>query len=143
MLLGHLQRSPGSPEIYAEVTAHVPAQHTDATKASLTFTPDSWVAVNDAIALSGEGESCICWFHFHPNFSDSACAKCPEERRRICPLSRPFFSTSDIHMHRTVFGRAYQTAMLVSDFGQPELDVSFFGWRDGAVVSRGFEVFEP
>jgi proteasome lid subunit RPN8/RPN11 len=141
MMLGHLRRSPGSPEIYVEVTAQVPALHTDATKASLTFTPESWAAANDAIALRGAGEYCVSWWHSHPNFSDNACAKCPEERRRLCPLSRPFFSPSDIHMHRTLFSRAYHTALLVSDFGRAELDVSFFGWRDGAVVSRGFEVF--
>ncbi|MBW1884172.1 MAG: hypothetical protein JRG89_12770 [Deltaproteobacteria bacterium] len=142
-LLGHVRRSPGSPEIYVEVTAQVPALHTDATKASLTFTPDSWAAANDAIALRGEDESFVAWAHFHPNWGDNACAKCPEERRRVCPLSRPFFSSTDIHMHRAIFSRAYQTAMLVTDLGHAELDVSFFGWRDGSVVSRGFEVFEP
>jgi proteasome lid subunit RPN8/RPN11 len=143
MLLGHLQRSPGSPEIYVEVTAQVPAKHTQATKATLTFEPDSFAATNDAIALRGVGESCIGWWHSHPDFGNSACAQCPEERRRLCPLSSPFFSASDIHLHRTMFSRAYHTAMLVSDFGNAELDVSYFGWRDGAVVSRGFEVLEP
>lgn len=142
-LLGHVRRSPGSPEIYVEVTAQVPALHTDATKASLTFTPDSWAAARDAIALRGEGESFVAWAHFHPNWGDNACARCPEKRRRVCPLSRPFFSSTDIHMHRAIFSRAYQTAMLVTDLGHAELDVSFFGWRDGSVVSRGFEVFEP
>jgi hypothetical protein len=57
-------------------------------------------------------------------------------------MSRPFFSNTDIHMHRAVFPRAYQIALLVSDHGRESLEVSLFGWRHGSVVSRGFEVYQ-
>lgn len=139
-LLGHLERTPGSPDIFLRVTAQVPARYTDATNASLTFTSDTWTAVRNAVELRGRGELLVGWWHKHPNFALTTCAKCPEERRRSCPMSKPFFSATDIHMHRTVFPRAYQTALLLSDLGEPSFDVRFYGWRKGSVVSRGFEV---
>ena len=57
-------------------------------------------------------------------------------------MGRPFFSNTDIHMHRTVFPRAYQVALLVSDHGREALEVNLFGWRQGGVVARGFEIYE-
>jgi proteasome lid subunit RPN8/RPN11 len=139
-LLGHLERTPGSPDIFLEVTAQVPARHTDATNASLTFTSETWTAVHDAVALRGRGELIAGWWHLHPNFAKKTCAKCPEVRRRQCPMSKPFFSATDVHMHRAVFPRAYQTALLLSDLGDETFDVRFYGWRHGNVVSRGFEI---
>jgi len=142
VLLGHLHRDLGGPEIYLEVTAQVPALHTDATNASLTFTADSWAAARAAVDLRARGELIVGWHHFHPDFGSERCAGCPEERRRRCVLSQPFFSTTDIHMHRTVFPRAFHCALLVSDLGRDELDVSFYGWRHGVVAARGFEVLD-
>jgi hypothetical protein len=139
-LLGFLERTPGHPEIFVEVTAQVPARHTDATNASLTFTSDTWTAVQNAVELRGRNELIVGWWHKHPNFAEKTCERCPEERRRNCPMSRPFFSATDVHMHRTVFPRAYQTALLLSDMGKDALDVRLYGWRHGAVVSRGFEI---
>ena len=122
------------------MTAQVPARHTDATNASLTFTSDTWTAVQTAVALRGGQELIAGWWHKHPNFAAKSCAKCPEERRRHCPMSKPFFSETDVHMQRTVFPRAYQTALLLSDMGEEAFDVRFYGWRHGSVVSRGFEI---
>jgi len=142
LLLAYLNRSPEDSEIFLEVRAQVPALHTDATSASLTFSSETWAAGNAALRLRGQGEILGGWWHYHPEWeSQKACAKCPEERRRVCPLSRPFFSRDDVHLHRTVFSKAYHAALLMSDLGGDELDAAFFGWRHGAVVSRGFDVY--
>jgi hypothetical protein len=138
VLVGKLHRCVSSPEIFLEVTAQIPAAHTDSQAARLTFTADSWAAVQAAIELRNRDELMCGWWHFHPNFD--SCRKCPEEKRRGCVLSRPFFSLEDIHMHRTVFPRAFHVALLVSDHGRESLDVSLFGWRHGMVVSRGCDV---
>ena len=136
VLVGKLRRCASSPEIFLEVTAQIPATHTDPQAARLTFTADSWAAVQAAIDLRNRDELMCGWWHFHPDF----CRKCPEETRRRCVLSRPFFSSEDIHMHRTIFPRAFHVALLVSDQGRQPFDVSFFGWRHGMVVSRGCDV---
>lgn len=136
VLVGNLHRCGSSPEIYLEVTAQVPATHTDPQAARLTFTADSWAAVRAAIELRHRDELMCGWWHFHPDF----CRKCPEETRRTCVNARPFFSSEDVHMHRTIFPRAFHVALLVSDRGREPLDVNLFGWRHGMVVARGFDL---
>ncbi len=136
VLVGKLRRCTSSSEIFLEVTAQIPAAHTDAQVARLTFTADSWAAVQAAIDLRNQDELMTGWWHSHPLF----CPKCPEEKRRSCVLSRPFFSSEDIQMHRTIFPRAFHVALLVSDQGREPRDVSVFGWRRGMVVSRGCDV---
>jgi proteasome lid subunit RPN8/RPN11 len=136
VLVGHLHRCAGSSEIFLEVTAQIPAAHTDAQAARLTFTPETWTAAQTALELRSLGEILCGWWHKHPDF----CRDCPQENRRGCLLSRPFFSSEDIHMHRTVFPRAFHVALLVSDHGRDSLDLNLFGWRHGLVEPRGFDV---
>lgn len=136
VLVGNLHRCASSPEIYLEVTAQIPAAHTDPQAARLTFTADSWAAVSAAIELRHRDELMCGWWHFHPDF----CRKCAEETRRNCAISGPFFSPEDVHMHRTIFPRAFHVALLVSDRGREPWDLNLFGWRHGMVVSRGFDL---
>jgi len=136
VLVGKLHRCTSSSEIFLEVTAQIPAAHTDSSAAQLTFTADSWAAAQAAIELRNRDELMCGWWHKHPDF----CRKCPEESRRVCALSRPFFSSEDIHMHGTIFPRAFHVALLASDHGRESLDLSLFGWRHGMVVSRGCDV---
>jgi hypothetical protein len=136
VLVGNLHRCHSSPEIYLEVTAQIPAAHTDAKATRLTFTEDSWAATQAAIDLRRRAELMCGWWHFHPDF----CRECPEEKRRDCAIPHPFFSAEDVHMHRAVFSRAFHVALLVSDHGREPFDVSLFGWRHGMVTSRGFDV---
>ena len=138
VLVGHLLRGDASPEICVEVTAQIPAAHTDAKATRLTFTAESWAAVQAAIDLRRRAELMCGWWHLHPDF----CGKCPEETRRDCVIPRPFFSAQDVHMHRAIFPRAFHVALLVSDDGREPFDVSLFGWRHGMVVSRGFDVLD-
>jgi proteasome lid subunit RPN8/RPN11 len=134
VLVGILHRDPVLPEIFAEVTALIPAPHTVAESAKVTFTPETWAAVDAAIALRGCGEKKIGWFHFHPNW----CRNCPEEKRAQCLLGEPFFSADDVHLHRVCFSRAYHVALLVTDTPRRGLVTTLYGWRRGMVSERAF-----
>ncbi len=136
MLIGHLCRDRDSCEVFADVRAQIPARHTVAAHARLTFTPQTWAAASAAIELRGEGEHLIGWWHRHPFF----CAGCPPENRALCVYSKPCFSDADRTLHGEVFGRAFNLALLLSDLGEPRHRVDLFGWRDGAIEERDFYV---
>ena len=76
------------------------------------------------------------WWHAHPFF----CKRCPVRRRRRCALSRPVFSTDDRALHRAVFGRGFDLALLLSDLGTARPSCDLFGWRRGVIAARGFYV---
>lgn len=136
VFMGRLWRATERSRLFLEITGVVPVPHTDAASTRLTFTHESWAAVSAAIALRGDDELMCGWFHFHPRF----CAKCPPASREVCQFARPFFSAEDVHMHRAVFPRAFHVALLVSDLGEDDYDASFFGWREGRVEARGYDV---
>ncbi len=146
ILLGNLHRSRDFPrnvpskesEVFLEVTAMIPATNTMAESQRLTFTPETWAAAGNAVELRKSDEIQVGWFHFHPRF----CSKCPAEAQQVCAWGRPFFSGEDVHMHRTIFPRAFHIALLLSDLGDAELDASLFGWNRGVVTNRGFQILE-
>jgi hypothetical protein len=137
ILIGHLRRTPAGDEIFAEVTAQVPALHAESQSAKLTFTAETWSAARAAIDLRRRGELMLGWWHAHPNW----CAKCPAENQARCAFRHDFFSTEDVHLHRTCFPRAYHVALLLSDHTSG-MSASLFGWRRGLVVARQFHVFD-
>lgn len=133
ILVGHVRRAVDSPEIHVEITAQIPATQAHAGRAHLGFTPESWSAMRDALALRKLGEVMLGWWHFHPHW----CRRCAPEQRRVCALSQPFFSRDDCELHRTVFDAAFNVALLLSDTGAEGLSYDVFGWRDGIVAARG------
>lgn len=139
ILIGHLCSDPRSKELFLHVTAQIPAAHTEATSTMLAFTADTWTAVRDALDLRRSGEIWLGWHHSHP--VREWCKKCPPESRKVCPLRENFFSEDDVHLHRTVFPRAYSIALVVS-LVDDETKFSMFGWREGAVKPRAFHVLE-
>lgn len=139
VLIGKLRRASDANDIFVDITAQIPALHTESRSAKLTFTPETWAAVTRVIELRGRNELMLGWWHLHPNW----CAKCPPESQALCPLRRDFFSDDDVHLHRTCFPRAYQFAMLVSDHGERGLSTSYHGWRRGMVSARSVNVIGP
>ena len=133
ILIGHLCRDPDSAEIHAEITAQIPARRAEAGHAHLSFTPETWSAVSDALALRRRNEVWLGWWHSHPFF----CRRCDPARRRLCALSRPFFSRDDCELHRAVFDTAFSVALLLSDVGETTLRYDWFGWRHGVIAARG------
>jgi proteasome lid subunit RPN8/RPN11 len=140
ILIGHLHRDPTVPEVFVEVTAQIPAHHTRAEHMRLTFTSETWTALQAALDLRRQGEIMLGWWHSHP--SRAWCGDCPPERRESCPLAADFFSEHDERLQRTVFPRAYSVALVVND-AVAGLSYSMYGWRDGRVSQRGFHAIGP
>ncbi len=139
VLVGRLHRDTDSPELFVEITAQVPALHTRATSATLTFTSDTWAAVDAAIALRGRGEGMMGWYHSHPNWC--RLRGCPLERRRRCDVAGPFFSQEDVYLHAACFGAPWHIGLLISDGDiTGGMTTSLYGWGQGMVVPRGFHV---
>ncbi len=136
VLIGKLRRATDANDIFLDITGQIPALHAESRSAQLTFTPATWSEVTRVLELRGRNELMLGWWHLHPNW----CAKCPPESQARCPLHKDFFSSDDVHLHRTCFSRAYQFAMLVSDHGERGLSTSFHGWRRGVVSARSVHI---
>jgi proteasome lid subunit RPN8/RPN11 len=138
ILIGHLKRDTSAPEIFAEVTAQIPARHTVASLTSLTFTSETWTEVRGALDLRRKGEVMLGWWHSHP--VREWCKDCSPESRKACTMAADFFSAHDHALHRTIFPRAYSVALVVNDLPADDATFSMFGWRRGLLESRGFHV---
>ena len=66
VLIGHLHRDLAGGDLFLEVTAQIPARNPQATATQVTFGPETWDAVHAAVALRGENEQMVGWFHSHP-----------------------------------------------------------------------------
>lgn len=140
ILLGHLRRDLERRDIFVEVTAQIPAQQAQQELCRLTFTPETWASVEAALALRGQDELWVGWWHTHP--SDYWCRDCPPEKKGRCPAAGrgDYFSTHDVRLHRTVFPRAYSLALVLGGGceagAQPHCRL--FGWQQGMIASRGY-----
>ena len=140
ILIGRLQRDVAVPEVFAEVTAQIPARHTEATLTSLTFTAKTWTDVRAALELRKQDEIMLGWWHSHP--VREWCKDCSAESQRVCGMAENFFSAHDRALHRTIFPRAYSVALVVNDQAGDHATFSMFGWRQGLLESRGFYTVE-
>jgi hypothetical protein len=137
-MIGHIRRDPSLPELFAEVTAQVPARFAKKELTSLTLTSETWSHVDQVIESRGEGEAYLGWWHSHPT---------TEWRRKLGDKQQAdgraeacaFLSADDIALHRTVFPRAWSVALLVCDASK----FALFGWRYGMVKPRKFHIFKP
>lgn len=137
ILIGHLHRDPGTFEIFAQVTAQIPARHTAGDALKLTFTSDTWTDVRGALALRRRDEIMLGWWHSHP--AVAWCRACPPERQRECHMATGFLSSDDTALHRAMFPRAFTLALVMThtlDGVAPAL----FGWRSGVLQPRAFRV---
>ncbi|MDQ2976158.1 MAG: Mov34/MPN/PAD-1 family protein [Acidobacteriota bacterium] len=136
ILVGYLHRDDSMPEVFAEVTAQLPARHTKAELTKLTFTRETWTDVRAAQELRRRNEIMLGWWHSHP--AREWCKDCSVESQRVCKMARDFFSAHDHALHRAIFPKAYSIALVVNDVSFAEPSFSLFGWKDGALVPRGF-----
>jgi proteasome lid subunit RPN8/RPN11 len=143
-LLGHLCRDDETGELFLWVTCHVPAEHTEGTGTSVTFTGDTWARAREVVAWRGEGEIFAGWVHSHPF---RFCAECPNPPKPDCAGKVLFFSPEDHFLMELTFGQPFMVALqtgieprLEQVLGHPPVRV--YGWREGVIVPRGFEVIE-
>jgi proteasome lid subunit RPN8/RPN11 len=143
-LLGHLRRDPATDELFLEVTCHVPAEGTEATEASVTFTPASWEHARRVIAMRAEGEIFAGWVHSHPFLF---CAECAAPFKAECVDKVLFFSPDDTFLMELTFAQPYMVGLQTGIEPRLEqalghLPVRLYGWRNAEIVPRGFEVIE-
>jgi hypothetical protein len=138
ILIGHLYRDTATPEIFAEVTAQIPAAHADSQTTRLTFTADTWAAARAAVALRRRHEHLLAFWHSHADWC--RLRGCPRERRLECSGALPFLSAEDVHLFGTCFGRAYHTTLLVSESTARGWTCAMYGWRRGIVARRAFHI---
>lgn len=136
ILIGSLHRDPELQELFLVVTGQIPANHTDAQRTSLSFTPETWAAVRSALQLRRSREIWVGWWHSHVWF----CRSCPQERQATCTLATPFFSHEDCNLQREIFSRALNIALLVTDQGPRGYATTVYGWRQGVIVGRSYGV---
>jgi hypothetical protein len=139
VLIGRLHHDAGLPEIFAEVSAQIPAEHTQGTAAKLTFTAETWSAASAAIRLRSEGEVYLGYWHSHPAFR--WCENCAPEKQKTCRLAKDFFSEDDVAVMRAAFPRGHSVGLVVNHTAF-DLSFSLFGWREGKIQPRGFYLLE-
>jgi hypothetical protein len=141
VLIGRLHRDAGLPEIFAEVSAQIPAEHTRGTVTKLTFTAETWSAASAAIRLRNQGEVYLGYWHSHPVREWCRNKECTLEKQKNCRLAKNFFSEDDVTVMRAAFPRGHSVGLVANDtaFG---LSFSLFGWREGKIQSRGFSILE-
>jgi hypothetical protein len=140
VLVGNLHCDPTVPEVFAEVTAQIPARHAQGDAVKLTFTPETWAAVDAAIKLRGRAEIYLGYWHSHPVFEWCKSRQCSIDKQRDCKLASNFFSADDQDVLRAVFPQGYNVAIVANDTAFQELTFSWFGWREGVVQPRGYHV---
>jgi hypothetical protein len=140
VLIGNLHQDATVPEIFAEVTAQIPAEHTRGDAVKLTFTPATWSGVDAAIKLRGRSEIYLGYWHSHPVFAWCKARECTLEKQANCRLAKDFFSTDDEALLRAVFPRGHSLALVANDTAFTSLTFSCFGWREGAIHPRGYHL---
>jgi proteasome lid subunit RPN8/RPN11 len=138
ILIGALRHDTAAPEIFAEITAAIPAEHTVGTNARLTFTPRTWAAADAALRLRHAGEIYCGWYHSHP-VKDWCKKECSPEARRSCSLTEIFSVDDQIVMR--LFPRADSVALVANDTAGG-LTFSMFANREGLFQKRNFHVLD-
>lgn len=99
-----------------EIRHFLPAVDARSKAASLTFTHDTWSALNREVDQRFPREKVVGWHHTHPGFGI-------------------FLSAYDMFLHRNFFSEPWQVALVV-DPQQQEL--GFYEWLGDKVVDCGF-----
>lgn len=138
VLLGHLRWDSGLGDLFIETTEQIHARSAVGDEKRLQFTAGCWAEIRSTLALRQRGESIIGWWHSHP--ARTWCADCPQEDRENCSLQQGFLSDHDKTLHRTVFPRAFTTALVATDSALGNVRFGLFGWKGGVLAKRGYEV---
>lgn len=120
VLLGHVYRFEGV--YYIEAIRSLPGLRTEAGASHLTFTPDTWSAVNQEREKRFPGLQVVGWYHSHPRMDI-------------------FFSGDDVFLHRNFFSQPWHIALVLEP---DKFYGGFFIWEDKRIrAATGFyEAFD-
>lgn len=137
-LLGHLRWDPGREDLFLDITEQVHARGALGDATRLRFTPECWADIRATMALRQQGESIVGWWHSHPG--RDWCQECPRERQEACSMQKGFLSSHDQILQRTAFPRAFMPALVATDTVFNRIDFAMFGWRNGVLERRSYQV---
>lgn len=107
VLIGEIYKDKEGP--FLEIAAAIVAQHTKNEGTQMTFTPETWVHVNQVKAKKYPDARIVGWYHTHPRFGI-------------------FLSDMDKFIHQHHFPQPWTTALVVDPVKETE---GFFVWNDG------------
>ncbi len=143
-LIGRLCCEKDSTEIAAVVTAQIPAEHSESQVTKLTFTHETWAALSNAVKLRDKQEILLGWWHSHSFMKESREKKikpsAPNSQNKKPKSSVVFMSIDDCALHRTIFPRAYNTALVIGEDSEEKIDYQLYGWRYGMIKPRHFHL---
>ncbi len=140
ILIGKLWRDLAVAEIFAQVTAAVPAEHSIGNHVKLTFTPQTWTAANAALRLRNRDEILLGYWHSHPVRTWCKGRSCSLDAQKSCRFAKDFFSADDEDVLRAAFPAPWCFAIVANDTAFTDLMFSMFGNREGITTPRGFFV---
>jgi proteasome lid subunit RPN8/RPN11 len=145
VLLGHVSRDPVSGEVFVQVTCLASGEGTtESGPSNVTLTPATFARAQELIELRGLGEVIVGWYHSHPfRFCDA----CPLPTPPECINKVLFYSDEDLHLMETTFEQPYMMGLLLAvepklEAALGHLPVRLFGWNQGTIQARGFEVVD-
>ena len=142
VLIGKLHRDASSRVLFLKVTAQIPARHALSASAKLSFTAQTWAAVQAALDLRRSGEQWVGWVHNHPGAPHWCKKDCAPEAKQKCAFNTPFFSSEDCNLHRVAFSPAYCIALLITNTFSG-MKTTMYGWDRAQIVQRGFHITKP
>ncbi len=115
MLVGEVNEYDG--KRYINITTSIPAQYTNQSGASVTFTHQTWDQVFRTMDKDYPDKIIVGWYHTHPNFG-------------------VFLSGDDLFIHKNFFNQEWLVAFVLD----PVKNYSgFFNWKNGEIVkSSGY-----
>jgi hypothetical protein len=149
LILGDVHRDPANGQVFVHLRCLASGEGTtESSKASVTFTADSFAKARGLIALrASQGmppETIVGWMHSHPF---RFCAECPLPTSPECIKKVLFYSDDDVQLMESTFYQPFMVGLLAGV--EPKLEgalghlpVRLFGWTSGEVKPRGFEVVD-
>lgn len=95
-----------------QISGQISADHAHATRDSLTFTHETWVAIEDTLDAEFPGQQIVGWYHSHPNFGI-------------------FLSSHDRFIQTNFFSAPWHLAYVADPIRKEN---GFFGWQAGEIV---------
>lgn len=103
------------------IDGYIKAKHTDSTKSTLTFTPDTWAYLYGEREKNYPDKQIVGWHRTHPGEGTA-------------------LTNYDMYIEENFFNTPYST-VLISDpvAGQ----IAFYGWKNGRIVKmKGFTMYD-
>ena len=132
VILGQIFEEAEHGGIMVDIDEFIPAREVRASDASLRFTHETWMAINQRRQSEYPDKATVGWYHTHPFKTVGSAHK--GSRLEI------FLSHRDAFIHRTFFREPWHLAMVLGYEGKEK---GFFQWRDGKIVPcKGFHIYD-